>query len=103
MDDLKNCENVKRKELKVFDYVLLCNGADKRYAVVGQVIMLFGHPAREAYVDMSPGANPGYEYVSVCGESYTEKNKMAVELRPLNKYPVDQLMRISVQEMRKYH
>lgn len=64
---------------EVFDMVMV-RGSRAR------VVALFGHPAREALVDVFPGALPGYEYVTM----WDEVAKRPV-LRALNRVLIEEL------------
>lgn len=76
----------------VFDYIKL-----KKNDSVGTVILLFGCPPRELYADMFPGADSGYEYITMYDE-----NEKRVELRALNKYSVDDVIVITKEEFESH-
>jgi len=76
------------KEINVYDYI-----KTKEYDTVGKVILLIGYPYRELYADMFPGADSGYEYITM----YDEEEER-VELRALNKYSIDDVTIITKEE-----
>lgn len=79
---------------KVFDYVRVQSGPNK--GTLARIIILFGYRIKgaprysEAYVDMYPGAQSGYDYMTM----YNEDSKK-VELRALNKVPVSILKKVN--------
>jgi len=78
--------------MNVFDHIRL-----KKNNAVGTVIILFGYPPRELYADMSPGADTGYEYITMYDE-----NEKSVELRALNKYSVGDVTVITEEEFESH-
>ena len=84
-------------KINVFDEVEVISTGQR-----GKVIMLIGcmalpdsprfmlsgddYGVREAYVDMYPGADSGYEYITMWDE-----DEGRVELRALNKYPIEDI------------
>jgi len=68
-------------ELKVFDEVEIVSTGQR-----GKIIILIGCPPREAYLDVYPGADAGYEYMTMWDEIHEQ-----VEVRALNKYPIKDL------------
>ena len=58
--------------------------------------MLIGTDSREAYCDMYPGATRGYEYIRMWDET-----EGRVELRALNKYPIEDIKLYSKGETAK--
>jgi hypothetical protein len=64
---------------------------------IGKIIMLIGGTAREAWVDMHPGAASGYEYIRMWDE-----DEERVELRALNKYPIKDIRLLTEEEFEKF-
>jgi len=66
--------------VKIFDLIKV-----KKTGALGKIILILGLPAREVYADMYPGAEPGYEYLTMWDE---EEGSVVVAL---NRYSIDEV------------
>ena len=63
----------------------------------GIVRMLEGYPAYKAYVDVIPGADSGYVYMTVvvpAEDQYVPGTPTGPEVLALNPYPIEELERV---------
>jgi len=76
--------------MKINDFIKTNKGA------IGCVVLMFGNPPKEIYADMIPGADAGYEYITMF-----DKDTGTVELRALNKYSIKDVTIIKKNEINK--
>lgn len=69
--------------MEVFDLVKV-----KETGQLGKIVILVGAPAREAYVDLYPGAGANYVYFTMW-----EEEVGTVQVRAINLFSLDELER----------
>jgi hypothetical protein len=78
-------------KLKVGCYIRV-----KSTGAYGKIVMFFGEPYRELYAEMFPGADSGYEYITMY-----DQDEGRVGLRALNRYHFNDVKRVTKKDFDK--